>query len=131
MCAVRFVLVTPAAQVWHAVPGQKNRKVLAQLVYKVLVSVKFNMALFSIAGRQVKATQQLKEEVEWFLDRCAAHPDAIIRHYASDMRLQLAVALHSYGTYLSEPSPKSRAAGHYCLFWDQLIISASVEDLGK
>ena len=27
----------------HAEPGQKNRKVLAQLIYKVLVSVKFNM----------------------------------------------------------------------------------------
>ena len=43
MCAVRFALVAPAAHVWHAAPGQKNRKVLAQLVYKVLVSVKFNI----------------------------------------------------------------------------------------
>ena len=42
MSAVRFALVAPAAQVWHAAPGQKNRKVLAQLVYKILVSVKFN-----------------------------------------------------------------------------------------
>ena len=43
MCAVRFALVALTAQVWHAAPDQKNRKVLAQLVYKVLVSVKFNM----------------------------------------------------------------------------------------
>ena len=45
MCAVRFALNAPAAQVWHVAPGQKARKVLAQLVYKyykVLVSVKFN-----------------------------------------------------------------------------------------
>ena len=43
MSAVRFALVAPAAQVWQVAPGQKNRKILAQLVYKVLVSVKFNM----------------------------------------------------------------------------------------
>ena len=42
-CAVRFALAAPEVQVWHAAPGQKNRKVLAQLVYKVLGSVKFNM----------------------------------------------------------------------------------------
>ena len=67
--------------------------------------------LSSIAGRQAKATQQLKKEVEWFLDYCATHPDAIIRYHASDMRL----ALHSDGSYLSEPDSKSRAAGHYYL----------------
>ena len=39
---MRFALVAPAAQVWHAAPGQKNRKVLAQLVYRVLSSVEFN-----------------------------------------------------------------------------------------
>ena len=52
MCAVRFTLVAPAAQVWHAAPGQKNRKVLAQLVYKyykVLVSVKFNMTFIYLS----------------------------------------------------------------------------------
>ena len=67
--------------------------------------------LSSIAGRQAKATQQLKDEVHWFLDYCATHPDAIIRYHASDMRL----ALHSDGSYLSEPNSKSRAAGHYYL----------------
>ena len=67
--------------------------------------------LSSIAGRQAKATQQLKEEVYCFLDYCATHPDAIIRYHASDMIL----ALHSDGSYLSEPNSKSRAAGHYYL----------------
>ena len=67
--------------------SRKSNPAVAQLVYKVLVSVKFNMALFSVVGRQVKATQQLKEEVEWFLDRCAAHPDTIIKHHANDMIL--------------------------------------------
>ena len=43
MCAVRIALVAPAAQVWYAAPDQKSRKVLAQLVYKILGSVKFNM----------------------------------------------------------------------------------------
>ena len=50
MSAVRFALVAPAAQVWHAAPGQKNRKVLAQLVYKVLVRVNFNMAFIYLFG---------------------------------------------------------------------------------
>ena len=43
MSAVKFALVAPTAQVWHAALRQKNRNVLAQLVYKFLVSVKFNM----------------------------------------------------------------------------------------
>ena len=67
--------------------------------------------LSSIAGRQAKATQQLKEEVKWFLDCCATHSDAAIRFHASDMIL----AMHSDGSYLSEPDSKSRAAGHYYL----------------
>ena len=45
------------------------------------------------------------------MDYCATHPDAIIRYHASDMIL----ALHSDGSYLSEPNSKSRAAGHYYL----------------
>ena len=65
--------------------------------------------LSSIAARQTKATQQLKKEVDWFLDYCATHPDAMIRYHASDMIL----ALHSDGSFQSEPQSKSRAAGHF------------------
>lgn len=67
--------------------------------------------LSSIASRQSKATQQLRKEVEWFLDYCATHPDAMVRYHASDMIL----SLHSDGSYQSEPDSKSRAAGHFYL----------------
>ena len=51
--SVRFALVAPAAQVWHAASGQKNLKVLAQLIYKVLVSVKFNMAFIYLTQKGI------------------------------------------------------------------------------
>ena len=67
--------------------------------------------LSSIASRQSKATNQLKEEVHQFLDYCATHPDAIVRYKSSDMIL----ALHSYASHLLEPLSKSRVAGHFYL----------------
>ena len=65
--------------------------------------------LSSLAGRQAKATEQLKQEVHQFLDYCATHPDATVRFMASDMIL----AIHSDASHLSEPGSKSRAAGHF------------------
>ena len=62
--------------------------------------------LSSIACRQSKATQQLKDEVHWFLDYYATHPDAMVRYHASDMIL----ALHSDGSYASEPESKAGLA---------------------
>ena len=67
--------------------------------------------LSSIAGRQSKATEQLKKELNQFLDYCATHPDERVRYIASDMIL----ALHSDASYLSEPGSKNRAAGHFYL----------------
>ena len=67
--------------------------------------------LSSIASRQAKATTQLKEEVNQFLDSWATHPDAIVGYKASDMIL----ALHSDASHLSEPLSKSRATGHIYL----------------
>ena len=67
--------------------------------------------LSSIAGRQAKATEKLKEELNQFLDYCSTHPDARVRYVASDMIL----ALHSDASHLSEPKSKSRAAGHFYL----------------
>ena len=67
--------------------------------------------LSSIAGRQVKATEKLKEELNQFLDYCSTHPDERVRYVASDMIL----ALHSDASHLSEPQSKSRAAGHFYL----------------
>ena len=67
--------------------------------------------LSSIAKKQSKATEQLKAECEHFLDYAHTHPDAKVRFLKSDMIL----ALHSDGSYNSEPESKSRAAGHYYL----------------
>jgi hypothetical protein len=63
--------------------------------------------LGSLIGRQGKATEQLKTEVQQFLDYCATHPDATVRFMARDMIL----ALHSDASHLAEPGSKSRAAG--------------------
>ena len=67
--------------------------------------------LSSIATRQSKATTNLEEEVNQFLDYCATHPNAGVRFVASDMIL----AMHSDASYLSEPDSKSRAAGYFYL----------------
>ena len=67
--------------------------------------------LSSIAGRQSKATQQLREEVAQFLNYCTTHPAAQSRFHASDM----VIALHSDASHLSEPGSKSRSAGHFYL----------------
>ena len=67
--------------------------------------------LSSIAGRQAKATEQVRKEVKHFLDYCTSHPDKRVRFVASDMIL----ALHSDASYLTEPNSKSRAAGHFYL----------------
>ena len=70
MCAVRFALIVSAAQVWHVAPGQKNRNVLAQLVYKVLDSVKFNMTCiyFKISRELLKATWSVSARLRCNLD---------------------------------------------------------------
>jgi Fe-S cluster biosynthesis and repair protein YggX len=65
--------------------------------------------LSQLAGRQAKATEQLKQEVHQFLDYCSTHPNATVRFMASDMIL----AIHSDASHLSEPGSKSRAAGHF------------------
>ena len=85
--------------------------------------------LSSIAGRQSKATEQLKKELHQFLDYCATHPDAKVRFTASDMIL----ALHSDASHLSEPGSKSRAAGHFYLTKndDQDLNNGAILTLSK
>ena len=45
------------------------------------------------------------------MDYCSTRPDAVVRYMASEIIL----ALHSDGSYLSEPMAKSRAGGHFYL----------------
>ena len=65
----------------------------------------------STASCQSKATEKLEEEVKYFLDYCATHPNSGLRFVANDMIL----VLHSDASYNSEPQSKSRTAGHYYL----------------
>ena len=69
------------------------------------------MALNSIASQQSKPTQLTLHQVIHFLDYITTHPSAIIRYYASNMKLNI----HSDESYLSEPKGRSRVAGHYFL----------------
>ena len=67
--------------------------------------------LSSIAGRQSKATHQLREELTQLLDYCVTHPDTTVRFNVSDVLL----GLHSDSSHLSGPGSKSRTAGHFYL----------------
>ena len=65
--------------------------------------------LSSIANKQAKGTEKVKQECDHFLDYCYTHPDARVRYLASDMIL----TIHSDGSYNSEPDSRSRAGGHF------------------
>ena len=67
--------------------------------------------LSSIGSKQAKATEKVKEECDHFLDYCHTHPDSRVRFLSSNMIL----ALHSDGSFNSEPGSKSRAGGHFYL----------------
>ena len=67
--------------------------------------------LSSIANKQASATENVRAELNHFLDYAHTHPDAEVRYRASDMIL----ALHSDGSFNSEPNSKSRAGGHFYL----------------
>jgi hypothetical protein len=57
------------------------------------------MALSNIATQQAAPTENTKKQVDQFLNYMWTHPDAIIRHRASDMILNV----HSDASYLSAP----------------------------
>lgn len=79
------------------------------LYYTQAVDPTLMAALSSIASAQSKGTQQTQQAVEQFLDFCHLHPNAIITYHASPM--QLAIDLDA--SYLSEPTARSQAAGHF------------------
>eukprot|EP00956_Cyclotella_meneghiniana_P025546 scaffold53455_cov41-Cyclotella_meneghiniana.AAC.12 len=66
-------------------------------------------ALSSLASEQANPTERTMGKVKQFLDCAASQEDTVIKYRASDMVL----AIHSDGSYLSEPKPRSRAGGHY------------------
>jgi hypothetical protein len=64
-----------------------------------------------IATEQTKATEKTKATTNKLLDYLATHPDAAIRHHASDMILHI----HSNAHYLSVSNARSRLGGLFFL----------------
>ena len=60
---------------------------------------------------KAKGTEATAQAVTQLLNYCATHPDAIVRHHASDMQLHV----HSDASYLSESQARSRTGGTFFL----------------
>ena len=75
------------------------------LYYALALDLTMLVALGSIATQQNHPTEMTMSEVTWFLDYCAAHPEACIEYHASDMILWTA----SDASYLSETNARIRA----------------------
>ncbi len=65
-------------------------------------------ALSSLASQQARPTERTMERCKQFLDYMASQDDAILTFKASNM----ALAIHSDASYLSEAKARSRAGGH-------------------
>jgi hypothetical protein len=69
------------------------------------------MPLNDIATEQTKATEKTQAATNQMLDYLATHPDATIRHHASDMIFHI----HSDASYLSVSNARSRLGGMFFL----------------
>ena len=69
------------------------------------------VALGTLATQQSKPIEYLWDDITWFLNYAATHPDAKICFSASDMILYIT----SDGTYLSETTSRSRVGGIFYL----------------
>ena len=69
------------------------------------------VALGTLATQQSKPTKSLCNDITWFLNYAASHPQAKICFSASDMILHIA----SDGSYLSESKSRSRVGGIFYL----------------
>ncbi len=65
-------------------------------------------ALSSLASQQANPTEKMMELCKQFLDYMATQEDAMLTYRASNM----ALAIHSNASYLSEPKYCSHAGGH-------------------
>ncbi|KAL7479589.1 hypothetical protein ACHAW6_005315 [Cyclotella cf. meneghiniana] len=81
------------------------------LYYSLAVDPTLAAALNAIASRQSQGTEAVMDACKQLLDYVAAHPNAMIQYCASDM----ALALDTDGSYLSEHGGKSRAAAYMYL----------------
>ena len=69
------------------------------------------VALGTLATQQSKPTESLWDDITWFLNYDALHPDANICFLANDMILYIS----SDGSYLSETTSRSRVGGIFYL----------------
>ena len=106
---------TPAPDNSPALP-QSAKKHVQQVVgtflyYALTIDLTMLVALGSLAAQQNNPTEKTMSELTWFLDYCAAHPDAKIRYHKSDMTLWVV----SDASYLSEDKARSRTGGLFFL----------------
>ena len=106
---------TPPPDISQKLP-QSAAKHIQQVVgtflyYALTIDLTMLVALGSLAAQQNNPTQKTMSELTWFLDYCAANPDATIRYKASDMTLWVV----SDASYLSEANARSRAGGLFFL----------------
>ncbi len=81
------------------------------LYYARAVNPTILIALSGIPTQQAAPTENTRKQAKQFLDYMWTHPDAKIRHHASDMVLNV----HSNASYLSAPCARSRAGGNFFL----------------
>lgn len=67
--------------------------------------------LGTLASQQENPTEGLWDDITWFLNYAATHPDARICYFKSDMILHVS----SDGSYLSETKLRSRVGGMFYL----------------
>ena len=68
-------------------------------------------ALCTITSTKTAPTENIKKQVDTFLNYMSWHPTAIVRLYTSDMILQV----HSDTSYLTAPKTQSRTGGNFFL----------------
>ena len=81
------------------------------LYYGIAFYLTMLVALGSLATQQSKPIESLWNDITWFLNYSASHPDAKICFSARDMILHIS----SNGSYLSESKSRSRVGGIFYL----------------
>jgi hypothetical protein len=71
------------------------------------------MALSTIASEQAQSTKNTMQKNKQLLGYLAAHSDATVQFYATDMILNI----HSNAFYLSKANTHSRACRHFFMGW--------------
>ena len=79
-------------------------------------------AINDISSQQAKPTTTTQAKVERLMDYSAMYPDAYLRYYTSDMKLNI----DSDASYLVLPNEWSRISGHYFFKINNNIFNAPI-----